>query len=100
MQAFVYGTGRGDEPTDLAWSSGVYTPREYGVDELSYSRTVYDVAGRQIAVITLPGTDDETIAETHYEGTRRDYVIMYKSFAHYYRSCKKALNAFLGHNFR
>jgi RHS repeat-associated protein len=51
-----------------------YSQNEDG-DEIFTAEYEYDIAGRQIAVISLPGTADETVTETHYDGSRRDYVI-------------------------
>jgi RHS repeat-associated protein len=45
-----------------------------GETEICTNEYVYDPAGKQIKNISLPGTDDETITETVYEGTRRKYV--------------------------
>ncbi len=95
--------GTGSQPTNIGWTAndGLLPIAGHPTQgELSYSRTIYDTAGRvskiyqqdetgiehcineyiydtagkQTLVKTLPGTTDETITETHYEGTRRDWV--------------------------
>ncbi len=59
------------DPAGRVWKT--YIQNDAG-NEICTSEYVYDIAGRQIKTISLPGMPDETIAETHYDGNRRDYV--------------------------
>ena len=59
------------DPAGRVWKT--YTQNDTGT-EICTAEYVYDLAGRQIRTISLPGTPDETEAETQYNGSRRDYV--------------------------
>ena len=51
-----------------------YSQDDAGV-EVCTAEYVYDIAGRQIFTISLPGTDEEAVTETEYDGHRRSAVI-------------------------
>ena len=44
-------------------------------NEICGSQYQYDIAGRQMDVITLPGTDDETVTTTEYDGSRQKVTV-------------------------
>jgi RHS repeat-associated protein len=67
--------GNGTAPTNLAWSSNGHTPKDYGADMLSYSRTVYDPAGRVKYSISLDETRSEQVTSYEYDAAGRQTII-------------------------
>jgi RHS repeat-associated protein len=87
--------GTGTQPTSIGWTAEDVLPAagsEASRSETEYDSAgrvwktwamksdramvctneyTYDLAGRQVDVITLPGTDDETVTTTEYDGSRR-----------------------------